>query len=113
MLAAVEANIFATLSHHTSGACAAADDRANRRAFSATGDRTNDRADTGGSADFSSVVLRRITTFDAAFRIDIRLVVAAHRRDFHQIGMKFGSAIVRRTNLIESELELSRALHFT
>ena len=58
MLTAIEPNVFATLRHHARSANAAADDRADRSAFAATGDQTDDRADTRSSTDFRGIVLR-------------------------------------------------------
>ena len=104
MLSAFESNVFAALSHHARGACAAADDRANRSTFAAAGDSADDRADTGSRAHFRRIVFRRVAAFDAAFGINLRRVIA-ERRDLEQFGRKCGRAMVRRTDLIERELQ--------
>ena len=80
MLTAVESNVFAALRHHACGTCAAADDGSNRRAFTATRNHADDRADTRSRANFRRVILRRIASFDAAFRIDLRIVLALRTR---------------------------------
>src|SRR5688572_17773502 len=101
-----------TLTHNTSRTRATADDRANRSAFTAAGNRADDCANARRSTDFRGVVLGRITTFYATFRVNLWFVVGAHRRYLHQLGMKLRRAIVGCANLIESKLELSDALHF-
>ena len=94
MLAAIESNIFAALRHHPRRACAATDDRADRCAFAAAGNRADDRADTGRCADLGRVVLRRVLTFDTTLLIDVRVLIT-NRTDLDQLRVQRCSAVVR------------------
>src|SRR6185369_15784743 len=54
-----------------------------------------------------------VTSFDATFGINLRFVVAAQRLDLYQLSVQLRDPIVRRANLIERELKLGHAFHFT
>lgn len=112
MRSAFEPNVFTSLSHDYARACAAADDRTDRGALSATRNRADDGANAGCRADFRHIIFRGITPANTAFSVNLRLVIATHWRDLNEFRMKLRDAIVVRTNLIERELELRNALHF-
>src|SRR5215207_9064814 len=112
MLPAFESDIFAALRHHTGRTGATADDRSDCRAFAAAGDRADDGADTGRGTDFGRVVFGRVTSFDASFGIDFRLIHLAQRSNFYKLSMKCRGAIVSRTDLIEGELQFRNAFNF-
>src|SRR5215203_5572389 len=112
MLTAFESDVFTALSHYTGSAGAAADDRSNRCAFTATGDGADDRADTGSRADFRCVVLGRVAPSHAAFGIDLTILETTNWRDLDKLGVQSGRAIVRGTNLVERQLQFGDALYF-
>jgi hypothetical protein len=86
MLSTFETNVFSALRHDSGRTGAASDDGSDRCAFAATGNRSDDRADAGRCTDFRCVVLRRVLTFHATFRIDL-WILAANLADLDQLSV--------------------------
>src|SRR5215211_7734212 len=101
MLPALETNVFTALRHHSGGACPATDDRSDSGSFAAAGDGADDGANTRCGSNLGRIVFGRVASFDATFRIDLR-VFSGQRSDFDEFGVKRCGPIVSRTDLIES-----------
>jgi hypothetical protein len=113
LLAAFEANFFATLRHHAARACTAAEDRADGRAFAAAGNAPDDRADTGPGTNPRDVFFRRASTAHAAFRINFPdAFITAPPHNLGDLRAEVLPVAAVESNLIERELQFRRAAHF-
>src|SRR2546423_7827537 len=110
LLAGFEAYVFAALREDARRARAAADDRADGRAFAAARDAADDRADACARADLRHVVLRAATAAHAALRVNRADPGLARRQNLYDLRAELlPVAAVRHLYLVEAELQHGRA----